>query len=39
MPYWAAQTIAWYDAHPEKQVVDVALDAAFDDLVAHARYA
>lgn len=41
VPYWegAAQTIAWYDAHPDKQVVDVALDAAFDALVAHARYA
>ncbi|HEY0248522.1 MAG TPA: NAD-dependent epimerase/dehydratase family protein [Gryllotalpicola sp.] len=39
VPYWegAAETIAWYDAHPEHQQVDAALDAGFDRLVAHAR--
>ncbi|MGW8566383.1 NAD-dependent epimerase/dehydratase family protein [Isoptericola sp. NPDC055881] len=33
----AVEQIAWYDAHPEAQQVDDALDAAFDRLVAHAR--
>jgi nucleoside-diphosphate-sugar epimerase len=30
----AAEMIEWYDAHPEKQVVDEKLDAAFDELAA-----
>ncbi|MFC8598455.1 NAD-dependent epimerase/dehydratase family protein [Isoptericola sp. NPDC057191] len=33
----AVEQIAWYDAHPEAQQVDDALDAAFDRLVEHAR--
>ncbi|MCL2516126.1 MAG: SDR family oxidoreductase [Microbacteriaceae bacterium] len=39
VPYWegAAETIAWFDAHPEAQQVDAVRDAAFDKLVAHAR--
>ncbi|AYG04360.1 SDR family oxidoreductase [Gryllotalpicola protaetiae] len=39
VPYWqgAAEAIAWFDAHPEAQKTDAALDAAFDKLVAHAR--
>lgn len=32
-----AEQIAWYDAHPERQVVDEDLDAGFDRLAAHAR--
>ncbi len=32
----AAEQVAWYDAHPEAQRVDAALDAGFDRLVAHA---
>ena len=38
-PYWegAAEQVAWYDAHPEAQLVDPRLDAAFDRLAAHAR--
>lgn len=35
----AAEQVAWFDAHPEAQVVDAALDAAFDRLVEHARSA
>ena len=35
----AAEQIAWYEAHPEAQVVDAGLDAAFDRLVKHARSA
>ncbi|TFV98807.1 NAD-dependent epimerase/dehydratase family protein [Leifsonia flava] len=36
VPYWegAAEAIAWYDAHPEAQVVDAELDAVFDRLTA-----
>ena len=39
VPYWegAAEAIAWFDAHPEAQQTDAALDAAFDKLIAHAR--
>lgn len=33
----AHEQIAWYDAHPEAQVVDDALDQGFDRLVDHAR--
>jgi len=33
----AVEQLAWYDAHPEAQVVDSALDAGFDRLVEHAR--
>jgi len=33
----ARQIIEWLDAHPERQVVDEKVDAAFDTLVA--RYA
>jgi len=33
----AAEQVAWYDAHPEAQQVDDAIDAAFDRLVEHAR--
>jgi nucleoside-diphosphate-sugar epimerase len=33
----AQEQLAWFDAHPEAQQVDPALDAAFDRLVAHAR--
>ena len=32
-----AEQIAWYDEHPDRQVVDPDLDAGFDRLVAHAR--
>jgi len=33
----AVEQVEWHDAHPELQVVDPTLDAAFDRLVAHAR--
>lgn len=33
----AVEQMAWFDAHPEAQVVDADLDAAFDRLAAHAR--
>jgi nucleoside-diphosphate-sugar epimerase len=33
----AAEQMSWFDAHPEAQVVDADLDAAFDRLTAHAR--
>lgn len=33
----AHEQIAWYEEHPQAQVVDPALDAAFDRLVAGAR--
>ncbi|MBD5785393.1 SDR family oxidoreductase [Cellulosimicrobium terreum] len=33
----AVGQVEWFDAHPELQVVDPELDAAFDRLVAHAR--
>ena len=33
----AAEQMSWFDAHPEAQVVDAELDAAFDRLAAHAR--
>ncbi len=33
----AVEQVAWYDAHPEAQHVDAALDAGFDRLVEHAR--
>ncbi|ROS76640.1 NAD-dependent epimerase/dehydratase family protein [Cellulomonas sp. PhB143] len=33
----AAEQVAWFDAHPDAQVVDPGLDALFDRLVAHAR--
>ncbi|WP_369370788.1 NAD-dependent epimerase/dehydratase family protein [Promicromonospora sp. Populi] len=33
----AEEQLSWFDAHPEAQVVDAGLDAAFDRLVAHAR--
>ena len=33
----AHEQIAWYDAHPEAQVVDETRDRAFDRLVEHAR--
>jgi nucleoside-diphosphate-sugar epimerase len=33
----AREIIDWYDAHPEEQVVDEALNATFDKLVAAAR--
>jgi hypothetical protein len=29
--------MSWFDAHPEAQVVDADLDAAFDRLATHAR--
>jgi nucleoside-diphosphate-sugar epimerase len=37
-PFWqgAAQIIDWYDAHPERQVVDDDLDARIDRLIAAA---
>jgi nucleoside-diphosphate-sugar epimerase len=37
-PFWqgAAQIIEWYDAHPERQVVDDDLDARIDRLIAAA---
>jgi nucleoside-diphosphate-sugar epimerase len=31
------EQVAWYDAHPDAQHVDAALDAGFDRLVEHAR--
>ncbi|SEB44182.1 Nucleoside-diphosphate-sugar epimerase [Paramicrobacterium humi] len=39
IPYWqgAREQIAWFDAHPDRQATDAALDAAFDRLVASAR--
>jgi nucleoside-diphosphate-sugar epimerase len=33
----AAEQVSWYDAHPQAQVVDAELDAAFDRLAEHAR--
>jgi nucleoside-diphosphate-sugar epimerase len=33
----AVEQMSWFDAHPEAQVVDADLDAAFDRLAAHAR--
>lgn len=33
----AVEQVAWYDAHPEAQVLDATLDAGFDRLVEHAR--
>jgi nucleoside-diphosphate-sugar epimerase len=33
----AREIVDWYDAHPEEQVVDQALNATFDKLVAAAR--
>jgi nucleoside-diphosphate-sugar epimerase len=33
----AEEIIEWYDAHPERQVVDEAVDAAFDRMAAVAR--
>ncbi|MFD7308224.1 NAD-dependent epimerase/dehydratase family protein [Promicromonospora sp. NPDC059942] len=33
----AEEQISWFDGHPEAQVVDAGLDAAFDRLAAHAR--
>ncbi|WP_425955185.1 SDR family oxidoreductase [Xylanimonas sp. McL0601] len=33
----AYEQIAWYDAHPEAQKIDLAQDAGFDKLVEHAR--
>jgi nucleoside-diphosphate-sugar epimerase len=33
----AEEQMSWFDAHPEAQVVDAELDAAFDRLAAHAR--
>ncbi|TQO22206.1 nucleoside-diphosphate-sugar epimerase [Paramicrobacterium agarici] len=38
VPYWqgAREQIAWFDAHPDKQVTDAALDDTFDRLVAEA---
>jgi nucleoside-diphosphate-sugar epimerase len=33
----AHEQIAWFDAHPEAQRADAALDAGFDRLVEHAR--
>jgi nucleoside-diphosphate-sugar epimerase len=33
----AVEQMAWFDAHPEAQVVDPELDAAFDRLAKHAR--
>jgi nucleoside-diphosphate-sugar epimerase len=33
----AAEQMSWFDAHPEAQVVDADLDAAFDRLATHAR--
>ncbi|MGG7510859.1 SDR family oxidoreductase [Plantibacter sp. YIM 135249] len=39
VPFWtgAEEIVDYYDAHPERQVVDEALDASFDRLVAAAR--
>ncbi|MEV0894511.1 NAD-dependent epimerase/dehydratase family protein [Promicromonospora sp. MEB111] len=33
----AEEQVSWFDNHPEAQVVDAELDAAFDRLAAHAR--
>ncbi|MFD6448193.1 NAD-dependent epimerase/dehydratase family protein [Promicromonospora sp. NPDC060204] len=33
----AEEQVSWFDDHPEAQVVDAGLDAAFDRLAAHAR--
>jgi nucleoside-diphosphate-sugar epimerase len=33
----AEEQMSWYDAHPEWQLVDARLDAAFDRLATHAR--
>jgi nucleoside-diphosphate-sugar epimerase len=33
----AEEQMSWFDAHPEAQVVDADLDAAFDRLATHAR--
>ncbi|MFI2488419.1 NAD-dependent epimerase/dehydratase family protein [Promicromonospora kroppenstedtii] len=33
----AAEQVSWFEAHPEAQVVDAELDAAFDRLAVHAR--
>lgn len=33
----ATEQVAWWDAHPERQIIDPVLDAGFDRLVAHAR--
>lgn len=33
----AEEQMSWFDAHPEAQVVDAELDAAFDRLATHAR--
>ena len=33
----AREVVAWYDAHPERQVVDAELDATLDRLVEEAR--
>ena len=33
----AVEQMSWFDAHPEAQVVDADLDAAFDRLATHAR--
>ncbi len=33
----AAEQIAWYDANPDAQKIDLTLDAGFDRLVEHAR--
>ncbi|WP_129788708.1 NAD-dependent epimerase/dehydratase family protein [Promicromonospora panici] len=33
----AEEQMSWFDAHPEAQIVDADLDAAFDRLAAHAR--
>ncbi|MGO2931005.1 NAD-dependent epimerase/dehydratase family protein [Microbacterium sp.] len=35
----ARRILAYYDAHPEAQVVDAARDAQFDRMIAHARSA
>jgi nucleoside-diphosphate-sugar epimerase len=36
IPFWrgAQQIVAWYDAHPERQIVDPKLDQALDRVVA-----
>ena len=38
IPFWrgAQEIVAWYDAHPERQVVDPAIDQALDRLAAMA---
>ena len=33
----AREIVAWYDAHPDQQVVDPAVDAKFDQLAADER--